>query len=241
MTGFIDLHCHYLPGIDDGVRSAEEGVSLLRGLREIGYRRVVATPHMRTAMFPNDRAGIEESFAAFAKRAAAEAGLPELGLGSEHFFDDVFWKRFSVGEALPYPGARAILIELSPRQLPLGLHRAFFEMGVRQIRPVLAHPERYEPLYRRTDPLEPLLDAGALPLLDLMSLVGHYGRRPRIAAERMLEEGVYQAACSDCHRPADVEVVAAAIRRLRELVGNEEAEALLSTGPEEILEGTAPQ
>ena len=57
-TGYVDLHCHYLPGIDDGVRTFEEGVALCRGLRDIGYRRVVATPHIRTAMFPNTKAGL---------------------------------------------------------------------------------------------------------------------------------------------------------------------------------------
>jgi protein-tyrosine phosphatase len=71
-----------------------------------------------------------------------------------------------------------------------------------------------------------------------MSLVGRYGSRPRRAAERMLEEGVYYAACSDSHRPSDVDIVAEAIKRLERLVGKEEAGELLGENPRKILEGT---
>jgi len=74
-------------------------------------------------------------------------------------------------------------------------------------------------------------------LLDVMSLVGKYGRRPRHTAERMLEEGAYFAACSDSHRPADVEQVALGIERLEALLGSDEAHALLDDNPRAILRG----
>lgn len=237
-TGFVDLHCHYLPAIDDGVRTLDEGVALLRGLGDLGFAQVVATPHMRTAMFDNDRSGIEAAFARFVAAVEHEPGLPALGVGSEHFFDDVFWGRFSEREIVPYPGRHAALVEFPSRAFPTTVARRFFEMNVRGVRPVLAHPERYDPLFRRTDPLDPLLDAGALPLLDLMSLAGKYGRKPKKAAERMLEEGVYYAAASDSHRPDHVSFVAEGIARLRALVGDSEAEMLLAEHPRRILDGT---
>jgi protein-tyrosine phosphatase len=238
VSGYVDLHCHYVPGVDDGVRTLEESVALTTRLRAIGYERVVATPHIRTAMFDNTRAGLEASFATLLRDVEGRAGLPELGLGAEHFFDDVFWQLFESGRALPYPGHKAALVELNERVIPLRLEDRFFEMQVRGVRPVLAHPERYAPLHARSEPIDPLLDAGALPLLDLMSLVGRYGSSPRRAAERMLEEGVYYAACSDSHRPSDVDIVAEAIKRLERLVGKEEAGELLGENPRKILEGT---
>jgi protein-tyrosine phosphatase len=182
--------------------------------------------------------GLEGSFAQLLRDVEGVDGLPAMGLGAEHFFDDVFWRLFEEGRALPYPGHKAALVELNERVIPLRLEDRFFEMQVRGIRPVLAHPERYAPLYARSEPIDPLLDAGALPLLDLMSLMGRYGSRPKRAAERMLDEGVYYAACSDCHRPGDVEVVAEAIKRLERLVGKEEAGELLGENPRHILEGT---
>lgn len=234
---YIDLHSHYLPGIDDGVTSLEDGIALCRGLRELGYGRVIATPHIRTAMFDNRKPGLQEAMNSFVAATEAMTGMPELGLGAEHFFDDVFWQLFERGEAVPYPGGHALLVELPERQLPIQIERLMFMMTVRGIRPVLAHPERCRPFFESSEQLEALSRAGALPMLDLMSLSGEYGRWPQRAAERILEEDAYYAACSDCHRPRQLSVVERALDRLHALVGQERAERLLSEHPRSILEG----
>jgi protein-tyrosine phosphatase len=128
-------------------------------------------------------------------------------------------------------------VELHYELWPLRLEARFFDMQVRGVRPVLAHPERYAALFRNTDPLDPLLEVGTVALLDLMSLVGRYGRASQRAAERMLEEGVYYAACTDTHRPGDVELVARAIERLAVLVGPDESRELLGENPARVLSG----
>jgi protein-tyrosine phosphatase len=240
MKGYVDLHCHCLPGIDDGVRTTEEGVALCRGLAALGFSTVVATPHMRTALFENSREDIERAFEQFQVDTRETENLPGLGVASEHYFDDVFWGRFEADRIARYPGGHAVLVELPPTSFPLGLERRLFAMRLRAIRPVLAHPERYAPLFRASDPLDPLLEIGVLPLLDLMSLVDRYGQAPRRAAERMLDEGVYFAACSDAHRPSDLPLVGEAIERLRARVGDDEADALLRDHPRGILEGRFP-
>ena len=237
-TGYVDLHSHYIPAVDDGVRTTAGGVALLRALASIGYGTVVATPHIRTAMFDNDREGLTAAFQAFRSEVAAEEGLPELGLGAEHFFDDVVFDRMVKGEGIPYPGGHAALVEFPEQSFPLGVEHRLFELHVRGVRTVLAHPERYRALFRKTDPLDPLMEIGVLPLLDVMSLTGKYGRKPRSAAERMLEEGCYYAACSDAHRAEHVEIVQKGIERLVKLVGREEANDMLDGNPRRILDGT---
>jgi protein-tyrosine phosphatase len=237
MTGYVDLHCHYLPGVDDGVPDAAQGRALCHALREIGYATVVATPHIRTAMFDNRAPELREVYERFAADTADDTAMPELGLAAEHFCDDVFWDLFERRETLPYPGGHAALVEFPADRLPLGLSDRFFRMQVRGVRPVIAHPERYAPLFRKTAPIGPLLDAGALAQLDVMSLVGRYGRTPQRAAERMLQEEVYHLASSDCHRVEHVEIVADAIARLQELVGEDEAQMLLGDNPRALLEG----
>lgn len=235
--GYVDLHCHYLPGIDDGVRTLDEGLAVLTGLAKIGYAKVIATPHIRTAMFDNRKPGLERAYRELVEIAADVPGMPETGLGAEHYCDDVFWELFTSGQALPYPGEKAALVEFHYEMWPMRVEEKLFEMHVRGVRPVLAHPERYAALFKKTDPLDPLLEVGCVGLLDLMSLVGRYGRRPKKAAERMLDEGVYYAACTDSHRPSDVALVAEAIERLRDRVGDEEAEELLADNPRRILSG----
>ncbi|HEU4410543.1 MAG TPA: CpsB/CapC family capsule biosynthesis tyrosine phosphatase [Polyangiaceae bacterium] len=238
MSGYVDLHCHWLPGIDDGVPSEAEGLELLRALGAAGFELVVATPHMRPGMFDNDRASIEASFGAMAPRVAAAPDLPAVGLAAEHFFDATIFERMLEGRALPYPGGYGVLVELSPERPPLRLADRFFDLRRKRLRPVLAHPERYA--FVADDPrwLDPLLDGGTLLLLDVAALVGKYGRRAERTAHRLLEGGYYYAACSDSHRPADVDAVVRGIERLRRDAGDDEASFLLSEGPRHVLAGT---
>ena len=238
LSGLCDLHCHYVPRVDDGVQSVEDGLALCRRLAQLGYSTVVATPHMRPGMFDNDKPLLMAAFAEFQSACAGEAGLPELGLAAEHFLDEVFMRRLAADETLPYPGGHAVLVEFAPDRFPLRLDECLFRMQVRGLRPVIAHPERYAPLWQEDEPLAHLVERGALPLLDTMSLVGKYGRKPRLAAERLLEAGLYYAACSDTHKPEDVESLGEAIARLVALRGEPDAALLLSEHPRRILAGT---
>lgn len=232
-----DLHCHYLPGVDDGVRTLDQGLELCRGLASLGFSTVVATPHMRPGMFDNQKPQLEAVFAELDAAFALTGDLPERGLSAEHFCDDIFFARLERGHALPYPGGHAALIEFATDRLPLRLHEQLFRMQVRGVRPVIAHPERYAPVWKNSEALAELVDRGALGLLDVMSLVGKYGRRPQRAAEDLLEEDLYFAACTDSHKPEDLSHVARGIERLVELVGADYAEQLLGARPRQILAG----
>jgi protein-tyrosine phosphatase len=236
VRGFVDLHCHWIAAIDDGAPTRDEGLSMLRALREAGFDYVMATPHMRPALFNNQKADLESAFRAM--DTASETGLPKVGLSSEHFFDDIVFQRMMKGEALPYPGGKAVLVEFPNDAFPARVADRFFDLRVRKLRPVLAHPERYRPVWKDRTVLDPLLDGGVVLLLDVAALAGKYGRAPERAALELLEDGYYIAACSDAHRAADVEGVARGIARLEKLVGREETEYLLRDGPLAILNGT---
>lgn len=236
--GYVDLHSHWLPGIDDGVRSEAEGLALLAALKRAGFSTVIATPHMRPGMFDNDAAVLRGAYDAMERHVRATPDMPEVGLACEHFLSDTVFERILAGESLPYPGQHAILIELHAEIFPARLGRTFFELTRRKLRPVLAHPERYAAVWDDIEILGPLVDDGACMLLDVAALVGKYGRRAKKAATRLVEEGFYQAACSDAHRPDDVKDVTAGIEELRSIAGRDEAEFLLDAGPRAILAGS---
>lgn len=261
MRGFIDLHSHWIPGIDDGVKTPEEGIALLQGLRAAGFDVVVATPHMRPGMFENERGDLEKAFAAMRPHLVDRKDLPEVHLASEHFLDDVTFTRLVKGQGLPYPDLakltqrggsagsgpapagpvpsastkRGVLVELHPQTFPTQLQHRFFDLGRAGLRPVVAHPERYQPVWKDDACLDPLLDAGACLLLDICALTGKYGRASQRAAEKLLEEEAYEAACSDAHRPDDANVVRRSIQALERRVGERESERLLRDGPRGIL------
>jgi protein-tyrosine phosphatase len=236
VRGFIDLHSHWVAGIDDGARDVEGSLALIRGLRSVGFDRVVATPHMRPGMFDNTAAALRRAYDATRAAIATAPDLPALDLSSEHFFDDIVFQRFMDGDVLLYPGGHAALVEFPTRGFPTHIAHRFFDLMRRRVRPVIAHPERYEPVWKDAAILDPLMDGGAVLLLDVAALAGKYGRAPRKAAEQLLEAGYYQAACSDAHGVKDVKDVADGIKKLFDQAGKEEATFLLSEGPREILE-----
>jgi protein-tyrosine phosphatase len=225
--------------VDDGVSSAADAVALLRGLVEIGFERVIATPHMRPGMFDNTASGLRAAFDRAERELGGAPGLPERELSSEHFFDDVVFQRLLSGDGLPYPGGAAVLLEFYDSSFPPRVERSFGQLRDRGLMPVIAHPERYRVIWERPSLLDRLLDSGAVALLDVAALVGKYGRQPQRCAERLLETESYHAACSDAHRLRDVSDVAKGIELVRRRYGETEVEALFRRGPLEILAGTA--
>jgi protein-tyrosine phosphatase len=241
MGGFVDLHCHWIASIDDGARSVGEGIEMLQALHRAGFAQVIATPHMRPGMFDNDKGGLTRAFAGMCEHLAGVPSLPEVGLASEHYFDDVIFERLMTGQALPYPGGRAVLLEFYEIDFPRSLDQRLFELRCKGLLPVIAHPERYHAIWRSPDTLERLVQAGAAALLDVAALAGKYGRKPQRTAEELLERSLYHAACSDAHRPSDVEQVQAGIRAIEERYGEGEVDFLLRRGPLELLRGCLPE
>jgi protein-tyrosine phosphatase len=238
VSGYIDLHCHWVAGVDDGARTIDDSIMMLRALRDVGFARVVATPHMRTGMFDNERIGLEEAYQRTAAEVARYPEMPALGLASEHHVDDVVFQQLLDGNGLPYPGGHAALVEFPDDRFPLRCAERLHELRLRRIRPVLAHPERYRPVWKDITALDELLDGGTLLLLDAAAVVGKYGRAAKKCAHELLEAGYYYAACSDAHRAGDAAEVARGIDRLRDVIGPEETDFLMVEGPRRILAGT---
>ncbi|MEO8874716.1 MAG: CpsB/CapC family capsule biosynthesis tyrosine phosphatase [Polyangiaceae bacterium] len=235
MPGFVDLHCHWIAQIDDGARSPEESISMLRGLREAGFSRVVATPHMRPGMFDNDREKLMRAFDLMKPHLdAAGESIPEVSLASEHYFDDVVFQRLIAKQALPFPGGKAALIELPTQTFPARVHERLLDVKRSGIIVVLAHPERYRPIWDDVSVLEPLIDVGVRLQLDVCALVGKYGKKAQETAELLLEEEAYEIGASDAHKQADIDIVVKAIARLEALVGKDETTRLMSTAPHSL-------
>lgn len=236
MLGKVDLHCHFVAQIDDGARTPEDGIAMLQGLKEAGYARVVATPHMRPGMFDNDKAALERAFEAM-KPHIERAGdsVPEVGLASEHYFDDVVFQRLLAHQALPYPGGKAVLVELPTQSFPAMVEHRLLDVRRAGLTVVLAHPERYRPVWEDVSVLEPLLDAGVVLQLDICSVVGKYGSAAQKTAELLLREDAYEIGSTDAHKPSDLDAVNEALVRLETLVGADEVVRLLSTAPRALL------
>jgi protein-tyrosine phosphatase len=251
VTGFVDLHCHWVHQIDDGARNTQESKEMLLGLRDLGFDHVVATPHMRPGMFDNDRSSIQAAYRRTRIELEKHDQLPSTSLGSEHFFNDQVLLAIRNGRGLPYrreteqdPEAErhggAVLLEFHDL-LPLSIiHRQLFQLQTAGYIVVLAHPERYRATWDKPQIIEDCIERGAVTLLDTAALIGKYGRRPQAAARELLAEGLYHAACSDAHRPSDIALVQQGMAFIVEHYGQEELELLLGSGPRALLSGKRP-
>ncbi|NSL54047.1 tyrosine-protein phosphatase [Uliginosibacterium aquaticum] len=198
----IDIHCHLLPGIDDGPATPDEALALARAIVADGIRHVVATPHVFPGRFDNLKAGIEREFSLF--RDLLRLRGIELGLsfGGEVRLSHEVLELVQQGH-IPFlgrcEGYHTMLLELPDAQIPLGsvnLVRHLVGMG---IRPVLVHPERNKAIMEKPDRVGQFVDAGCYLQLTAASLVGQFGPRVLAAADFMLHEGWASAIASDAH------------------------------------------
>ena len=197
LDGFTDYHCHLLPGVDDGARTMEESLRLLRFYETWGIREVWLTPHIMEDI-PNTVEGLS---ARFTELKESYKGSIQLHLAAEHMLDHLFEERLKQRALLPLgKSGRHLLVETSYFNPPMGFYELLARICSVGYVPVLAHPERYNYMDRMD--YERLRGLKVKFQLNLFSLVGAYGPDARKKAEWLLKEGFYQVCGSDMHRQA---------------------------------------
>jgi protein-tyrosine phosphatase len=195
----VDLHCHILPGLDDGAQTLEDAVDLARAAEDAGIDTIVATPHIREDYpFPLDliaeRAGEVRASLAQAGIAVQLLTAGELALTKIPDLDDDELTALCLGNG-PY-----LLIE-SPytQQVPSLLETALFNVQLRGFKPVLAHPERSPSFMSDATRLERLAERGVLCSVTAMSVTGAFGERVRDFTSRLFAAGIVHNVASDSH------------------------------------------
>jgi protein-tyrosine phosphatase len=239
MEHYVDLHAHFLPGLDDGAKTAEMGLRMVGALAALGFTTVHATPHQRAGRFMPARAAIDEAFTAIQDAAGAQHPGLTVGLAAENFWDEVFHERVSRGGLPSYPGDKAFLFEINPELMPPRIENTLFDIRMAGRLPVMAHPERYVAVQEDVGRAEAIGRSTAL-LLDLGALDGAHGRPAMKTARRLIEEGLVHAAASDVHTAEDQRTVAAGMAWIKKRLGAETLDRLLGENPRYILAGELP-
>ena len=233
----VDLHCHILPGIDDGATTLEQSLEMARLAVADGIHTIVATPHLP----PHDlaRAAAAVRPAVLELQAALDAaGLPlRLLPGAEV---PAMPEVLTCLEALlpPEVSGRYLLLEMPFAGHPNYLEKLAFACQVRGVRPVLAHPERSQFVRQHLDVLRRLAERGALLQINADSLLGRTGRAARVLAHRLLREFPGCVVASDAHDPRRrPPLLTPARRAFRHLGGEERFRQVTSDLPENLLAG----
>lgn len=194
-----DIHSHLLPGIDDGSQDITTSIELIRGLKALGFKKVITTPHVLQEIYPNTTE-IICSKKETVKAAILEAGIElEFGAAAEYFIDEHFVQALKQKQPLLTLHNNIVLVEFSMVTAPLDLQDVFFQMQLSGYQPLIAHPERYIYLTSRKSFFEDLKSGGCLFQLNLLSIAGHYGTSVQALAEHLLKAEMYDYAGTDLH------------------------------------------
>lgn len=200
-----DMHSHLIPGIDDGSPDMETSLQLIKGFASLGYKKIVTTPHILWEVYPNTSAiitsGIKE-----VQKAVMQAGIPiEITAAAEYFIDEHFQELLkNKGPLLPISDNK-VLVEFSMLNAPMDLQEVLFEMQMQNYQPIIAHPERYTYLSRKKEFFDDLKNVGCYLQLNLLSLLGHYGKQVQELAEYLLKKDYYDFAGTDLHNHRHLE------------------------------------
>lgn len=209
-----DMHSHLIPGIDDGAPDMESSLRLIRGLVDLGYRKIITTPHINGDVFPNTPAIIRAGMAAVAEELRRQNIEVEFKAAAEHLMDDHFTKALAAGEPFLTLQDNLILVELSFVVPAINLKEMIFDLQVKGYQPVLAHPERYLYFGANKAWYDQLRDAGCLFQLNLLSFAGYYGREAQQLAEYLVKKNYVDLLGTDLHHERHLQVLASSTRLL---------------------------
>jgi protein-tyrosine phosphatase len=194
-----DMHSHLLPGIDDGSPDIKTSIELVKGMRELGYTKLITTPHIMWDMYKNTREIILEKLELL-RTAVKEEGIDvEINAAAEYFLDDYVHGLIKKNEPLLTVSGNMVLVEFSLAFPSHSLKDILFDMQMQGYQPIIAHPERYIYLERNKEFYEELKDIGCLFQLNILSLSGHYGKSVQELAQYLIKKEYYDLIGTDLH------------------------------------------
>ncbi|NNE61333.1 MAG: capsular biosynthesis protein [Woeseia sp.] len=235
----IDLHCHLLPGIDDGAKTMADALAMARVAVENGIEFAVMTPHLHPGRYENSRSKTVEPVQEFRAALKTEKIALEIGIAAEVRFAIEILSLLEEDE-VPFlgelEGFRILLLEFPHSHIPHGAETLIKKLLDQKIRPMIAHPERNKDVIRKAAKIEPFIEMGCLLQVTASAAAGRFGDGPHQRAQQLLERGVVFALATDAHnlkgrRPELREGMLAAA----EIIGEKAARALVNDNPLSIV------
>lgn len=237
----IDLHCHMLPGIDDGAPDLESALAMARIAVEDGIRTVACTPHIYPGMYENTAESIRQAVVAFRGELAAAAIPLEITYASDSHAVPGLLERLQSGTVPTFNGGRYFLLEPPHHVAPPNFEAFVLSLVAAGYVPIITHPERLYWIDGQYPIFERLARQGAWMQVTAGSLTGRFGDAAQYWGERMLDEGLVHVLATDGHsvdrRPP---LLAEGVEAAKRWVGAEEAQRLVSERPAAVLRDDHP-
>ena len=239
----IDLHCHILPGVDDGSKSLEMSLRMARLAVADGIKAIVATPHTMDGVYENRAPDILPRVEAF-QAALYEEGIDlRMYPGADVHLCSGMVERIRNDDVCSINHAgKFVLLEMPSQSVPSGIKDEIFALKLNGITPIITHPERNAVIQHDTGILHELVRMGALAQVTAMSLTGDFGEFIGRVSATLLRCRLVHIIASDAHSDEDrAPLLSCAVERAAEILKNyEEAENMVKTFPAAILSGQTP-
>ena len=197
--GFTDIHSHVLPGIDDGAKTMDDTIALIKKFQELGIHKIITTPHVMGGVWHNSTEVITSKLQEVKKRLQKEGILKfNIEAAAEYMLDENFIELLEQKDLLPIKDNK-VLVEMSYLNPPSNLFDTLFAMQIAGFKPVLAHPERYKFYHMDKSKYADIKRAGVLFQLNLLALTKHYGIAVQKTALYLLEKNMYNYVATDAH------------------------------------------
>jgi tyrosine-protein phosphatase YwqE len=194
-----DIHSHLLPGLDDGVTSLEESLDLIRQFKELGYKRLITTPHIMSDTYRNEPSQILAQLNVLKQFLLEKNEAIEISAAAEYYLDEMLLQKVKDNVQLMSFGDKYLLFETNFLNEPYQLKEFIFGITTQGYKPLLAHPERYQYLVNDFEKVEDLRDRNVMFQVNIPSLLGAYSKPIRKLAIRLVEKGWVEFLGSDCH------------------------------------------
>lgn len=218
-----DMHSHLIPGIDDGAPDIETSLQLIKGLYDLGYRKLITTPHVMADLYPNTPTMIEAGLAQVQTALQATNLDIEIEVAAEYLLDEAFDDKLKDGQLLAIAG-KYILVEMSFIAPSPKLDQQLFRLQTKGYTPILAHPERYTYMASDLSAYQRLKERGCLLQLNSLSLSGYYGSDVKDIAIKLIKHQLIDFLGTDLHHARHL----AALQALQE---NKKISKLLAAYP----------
>ena len=195
--GFIDIHNHILPGIDDGSKSINQSLDMLNIYSDLGMQKLITTPHIYKDLYPNTKHNIETAYTLL-NEASKNQSIDIIGYAAEYMVDEFFMNKINSETPLLTCFDEYVLIEIPFFGDLKRLNEAIFVLLNKGYLPILAHPERYTALQTIKD-VEDLKYKGVQMQLNALSLTGFYGSEIKKKSFLWLQKGLYNFIGTDAH------------------------------------------
>jgi len=197
-----DLHSHLIPNIDDGASSLKDSVFLVKGLSDLGFKKIITTPHIMKGVYDNNVDIINSGLNKLRKEIRNENIDIEIQASAEYYFDFHFFELAKKRELISFNN-NFILFELSFLDSPLNLYDVIFELQLMGYNVILAHPERYS-FFNKED-YKKLKSKNIFFQINLLSLIGYYNEEVQKKSEYLIDSGMVDFAGTDLHNSTQLE------------------------------------